>query len=142
MGYSTIQFKDYSNALMPVKIESSSMTQAKLETLGGVLLGYSNAVVTGVSVWFAKGTPGTPTNAEHGLVKDKALIVMRGADSRIVKVTIPAPKATLFTNVIKGVRIVDPTEGAAIAAAMSTATGKTLTYLNGRFVNKPGQAGL
>lgn len=142
MGYSTIHFKDHTNAVMPVKVESASMTQAKLEALGTTLDGYSNAVVTGVSVFFANASPGTPTNAAHELVKDKALIVMRDATGKIVKITIPAPKASIFTSVVKGVRIVGQTTGDAVATAVSTATGKTVTFLHGRFVNKPGKAGL
>lgn len=142
MGYSSIQFKDHTNALMPVKVESSSMTQAKLEALGTALVAHSNAVVTGVSVFFANGSPGTPTNAAHDVVKDKALIVMRDAAGKIVKISIPAPKSAIFTKVMKGVRIVSDAVGADVASAVGTATGKTLTFLNGRFVNKPGKAGV
>lgn len=142
MGYSTIYFKDYNEYTMPVKVEGANMTQAKMETLATSLRAFSNAATPGVSVYFAMGSPGTAVNAEHALAKDKALIVLRGADGKIVKVSIPAPKASLFDRVFKGVRLVSATDGATIATAMSTATGKTLTFLNGRFVNKPGQAGL
>ena len=139
MGYSTIQFKDHTDALMPVKIESAAMTQAKLETLATALLAHTNAVVMGVSVYFAKGTPGAPTNATHDLVKDKALLTFRDATGRIVKITIPAPKASIFDNVLKGVRYVSQAVGTSVATDLSTATGKTLTFLQGRFVNKPGR---
>jgi hypothetical protein len=142
MGYSSIQFKDYTNTLMPVKVESSSMTQSKLETFATALKAHSNAVVEGVNVFFKNASPGTPVNASHELVKDKALIVMRDANSRIVKTTIPAPKASIFPSTVKGVRIVSQTVGEDVATTLGTATGKTLTFMNGRFVNKPGKAGL
>lgn len=140
MGYSSIQFQDFNKAVMPVKVESATMTQAKLESLGAALKAHSNAIVDGVTVFYKNSAPGTAVNALFEVVKDKALIVMRDANSRIVKTTIPAPKASIFTSVVKGVRIVSQTVGDDVASAMSTATGKTLTFLNGRFVNKPGKA--
>lgn len=140
MGYSTIQFKDHTDAVVPVKIEAGSITPAQLQTLAASLEGHSNAVYTGVSVFYPNASAGTPTNAQFQLSKDKALITLRDANGRIVKVNIVAPKLSIFDSTIKGVRYVSSTVGASVATAMSTATGKTLTFLQGRFVNKPGRS--
>lgn len=136
MGYSTITFTD-GDAQMPVKVESATMTQSKLEALAADIKAESNAVYTGVSVFFANATPGTPTAAVHQSVKDKALCTFRTSDGKIVKLTIPAPKAALFDKQT-GIRNVLAAKGASLATSLSTATGKTCTFLKGRFVNKPG----
>lgn len=136
MGYSTITFTDGS-INMPVKVESDTMTQAKLEALAGEIKTHSNAVWNGVSVYFENDSPGTPTAATYQSVKDKALCTFRSSDGRIVKLSVPAPKAAIFDKQT-GVRNVIGTVGNSLATALSTATGKTLTFSKGRFVNKPG----
>ena len=136
MGYSTITFTDGS-IQMPVKVEGAGMTQAKLEALADEIKTHSNAVYTGVSVFFEKSSPGTPIAATFQSAKDKALCTFRTADAKIVKLSIPAPKAAIFDK-MTGVRNVLGTIGASLATALSTATGKTLTFSKGRFVNKPG----
>lgn len=138
MGYSSMTFTD-GDAQMPVKVEATGMTQAKLEALADAIKTQSNAVYSGVSVFFANAAPGTPTAAVHQSVKDKALCTFRSSDGRIVKLTVPAPKAAIFDKQT-GVRNVLGTIGDTLATALSTATGKTLTFMKGRFVNKPGKA--
>lgn len=138
MGYSTITFSD-GDVQMPVKVEAASMTQAKLEALADDIKAQSNAIYTGVSVFFANASPGTPTAAQHQSVKDKALCTFRTSDNKIVKLTIPAPKAAIFDKQT-GVRNVLASVGNNLAASLTTATGKTCTFLKGRFVNKPGRA--
>lgn len=136
-SYSTITFNDGSVS-MPVRVEGVT-SQNNLETLADDIKGYSNAVYTGVSVFYPNASPGSPTAATFQSVKDKALLTFRSSTNDIVKLTIPAPKASVF-NTLNGVKAVTGTVGTALATSLSTATGKTLTFMKGRFVNKPGRA--
>lgn len=136
--YGTISWRDAKAGVTTLRIADVT-TQSKLETLAGVIEGYSNAGWTAVSVQYPKATPTAATDAEHRTCRAKAILILRdSANNDIVKVTIPAPKASIF-EYIEGKTLVSGTVGAAMATAMSTATGLTLTYLSGKLLTKQGK---
>lgn len=137
--YGTISFTDAKAGKVTLRIADVT-TQSTLITLAGAIEGFSNAGWTSVSVQYPKvGAVTTPTDAEHRTCKAKAIIILREADTNdIVKVTIPAPKASIF-EYIEGKTLVGTATGTAMATAMSTATAKTLTFLSGKLLTKQGK---
>ena len=135
-SYSTITWSDGAKR-MPVRIEGVA-TQTALETLAGEMKTYSNAIYPGVSVFYENASPGAPTAATYQSVAAKAVLTFRSSDNDIVKLSVPAPKASMF-NSLTGVQTVTGVAGNALATALSTATGKTLTFLQGVFASRPGK---
>lgn len=136
--YGTISWRDAKAGVTTLRIADVT-TQAKLETLAGVIEGYSNAGWTSVSVQFPKASPTAPTDAEHRTCRAKAIIILRETGTNdITKVSIPAPKASIF-EYIEGKTLVNNATGTAVATAMSTATSTTLTFLSGKLLTKQGK---
>ena len=135
-SYSTITWSDGAKR-MPVRVEGVT-SQSALETLADSMKTYSNAVYMGVSVFFENASPGSPTAATYQSVAAKAVCTFRTSDNDIVKLSVPAPKASMF-NTLTGVQTVTGTAGNALASALSTATGKTCTFLQGVFASRPGK---
>lgn len=135
-NYSSITFRGAAGDRSTVRIAEVS-TSAALTTFAGVLKGYSNAVWTEHRMATENASPGSAVEAQYAECQSKAIIIMRdtGEDS-IVKISVPAVKASMIVIVNKK-RVVDQTQGATLAAALATATGKTLTYESGKLWSRP-----
>ena len=138
MSYGTITWEDAKGGRTSTRIKDVA-SAAALQTLAGVLVGYSNAIWTNTRVDDPNGAPGTATDAQHQSVKTKCTVIMREDNGDIAKVSIPAPIESIYTW-DNGQRILAGTNGADITTAVATATGKSLTFVKARHRSEPGKA--
>lgn len=137
MSYGTITWEDAKGGRTSTRIKDVT-SAAALQTLAGVLVGYSNAIWTNTRVDDPNGAPGTATDGEHRTVKTKCTIIMRDSNGDICKVSIPAPQETIYSY-DGGNRVLAGANGTTITTAVATATGKTLTFVKARHRSEPGQ---
>jgi hypothetical protein len=142
----TISFEDLKGKVTKASI-SGIIDKTKLATLVTSLDSYSNAKITGYSVVDPAAFAGT-TQADGVFpsVEQKVVLTFRyidaDGDKHYVKLMIPAPADSMMQEVEKvGWR---PTllQGQAIAALLSTATGRTMTYTRGTALARPTQSQL
>ena len=138
MGAGTIKFRDAQNVDSIARIDGPT-THAALDTLAGALKTYSNAIWVETRMASVNDTPGSAGTDPWKSVEEKAVIMLRDTDTqKVVRVSIPAPiDSTVFDyNAGSGPRV-KTTVGTAVATAMSTATGRTFSFLGGKLHGRP-----
>lgn len=136
-SYSTVTFKDHANNKVSINIDEVASASA-LTTLAAYLQTRSNASVIATRHEIRVETPPAAASDMFDLVTDKlTLIFFEAADNdRVVKLSIPAPKADIMTIDDDGNRIALPAVGTTTGTTLGTATGKALTYKGSSFWSK------
>jgi len=108
---------------------------AALSTLATALVAYSDAVIAGRSFSAQTDSGASPPGVDANM-DVKAQITLRDSDDgRIIRFLIPSPDNAIFDAVGQGDRV-NAVTLAAIATAVSTATGKSYVGLYGKKIQK------
>ena len=136
-SYSTITFKDHVNKKTSINVDEVASASA-LSTLATHLQTRSNASVVATRHEIRVDAPIAAASDMFDLVTDKlTLIFFEAADNdRVVKLSIPAPKADIMTTDGNGNRIALDAIGTTTGTTLGTATGKALTYKGSSFWSK------
>lgn len=135
MTYSSITYQDSGAKKTAVRVEGAT-SHAALETLATGLQTHSNCATPYTGFVKAHPAPGTAVNAVYRSVEDKAVLSFKDANDRTVKISIAAPKDAIFDHSSNPIKVLAAI-GNDVATKMSTATGKTLTFVGGVKWGKP-----
>jgi len=124
-AYSTLQFAGAKGGTTSCRIEGVT-SGAALNTLGTGLLTHTNASYVGYRIYTEVATPTPPTDSPFAGVFDKAVMVFKTSGNDVVKISLPAPKASIF-DWNNGKRFVLGAVMTDVATKLGAATGKTLT---------------
>ena len=130
MGATTIEYTKL-GARCTSFVQGTSSLGASVE-LAQALHPYTNAGVSRVGFTIAENTQVTTETdgEEYDVISHLGVIFFRDADNAIVKLILPAPKASQYELIGKNMRI-KKEHGDALAVILGEKIGKTLTFQHG-----------